>query len=184
MGNFYTNYTLRGPSQQQVAAALNGRTAFVTPQENGCVVVYDEESDAQDMAVLSDLASQLSDELRCPVLAVLNHDDDILWYQLYDHGQLTDEYNSSPDYFEDIDDPSGPTGGDAEKLCAAFGSRKVPEISSILKKSDDYTFAVQRHEQLAHLLGIPLFGVGLGYSYIARGELPEGLREDQLVKVG
>jgi len=32
MGNFYTNYTLRGPSQQAVAKALAGRSAIVTSQ--------------------------------------------------------------------------------------------------------------------------------------------------------
>jgi alanyl-tRNA synthetase len=171
MGNFYTNYTLRGPTQEQVAAALEGRSAFVTPQQNGCVVVYDEESEDQDMEVLSQMASRLSEELRCPVLAVLNHDDDILWYQLYADGELIDDYNSSPDYFEEVEESTGPSGGDAEGLCRAFGSRKVAEVKRILQEpfGDKYTFAVQRHEDLARALGIPLFAVGKGYSYIARG---------------
>ncbi len=51
MGSFYTNYTLRRPSQQAVAAALAGRSAIVTPAEDGCVVVFDEQSDEQDRAV-------------------------------------------------------------------------------------------------------------------------------------
>ena len=100
MGNFYTNYTLKGPSQQVVAAALAGRPAIVTPDQDGCVVVFDEASDEQDSAVITELASRLSRELRCPVLAVLNHDDDILWYQLYLGGELADEYDSSPGYFD------------------------------------------------------------------------------------
>ncbi len=48
MGNFYTNYTLRGPSQQTVAAVLAGRSAIITPAREGCVVVFDERSDDQD----------------------------------------------------------------------------------------------------------------------------------------
>src|SRR2546423_14770558 len=87
MGNFYTNYTLRGPSQQAVAAALAGRKATVTPLHGGCVVVFDEASDDQDQERIVELAARLSSELRCPVLAVLNHDDDILWYQLYEFGK-------------------------------------------------------------------------------------------------
>ena len=83
MGNFYTNYTLRGPSQQAVAAALAGRSAIVTHEQDGCVVVFDEASEDQGQEVITGLASRLSRELSCPVLAVLNHDDDIFWYQLY-----------------------------------------------------------------------------------------------------
>jgi hypothetical protein len=83
MGNFYTNHTLRGPSQQAVAVALAGRSAVVAPSQDGCVVVFDEQSDYQDTHAISSLAERLSREFDCPVLAVLNHDDDILWYQLY-----------------------------------------------------------------------------------------------------
>ena len=49
MGNFYTSYRLRGPTQEAVAAALKGRSAIMTPTENDCTVVFDEESDDQDM---------------------------------------------------------------------------------------------------------------------------------------
>lgn len=45
MGSFYTNYTLRGPGQPAVLAALAGRSAFVTPARDGRVVVFDQESD-------------------------------------------------------------------------------------------------------------------------------------------
>lgn len=72
MGNFYTNYTIRGPSQRAVAMALTGRSAIVTPQQDGWVVAFDE----QDMEVIAALARGLSGELRCPVLAVPNHDFD------------------------------------------------------------------------------------------------------------
>jgi len=83
MGNFYVNYTLRGPSQQAVAAELAGRASIVTAQQNGCVVVYDEESEDQSEEVMAELGSRLSGRLRCPTLAVLNHDDDVLKYQLF-----------------------------------------------------------------------------------------------------
>ncbi len=77
MGNFYVNYTLFGPSQTAVAAMLAGRSAIVTSAQNGSVVVFDEESDEQSLSVLAKLAGRLSNELQCPVLTVLNHDDDI-----------------------------------------------------------------------------------------------------------
>src|SRR5256886_1312319 len=133
MGNFYTNYTLRGPSQKAVATALAGRSAIVTPAQDGCVVVFDEQSDDQDPEVITELASQLSRKLCCPVLAVLNHDDDIFWYQLYLSGELADEYDSSPGYLNPSAKPSAPAGGDAQKLCSAFGVDSVAEVEGILR---------------------------------------------------
>lgn len=187
MGNFYTNYTLRGPSQQAVAVALAGRSAIVTPAKDGCVVVFDEQSDEQDTVVITELALRLSRDLLCPVLAVLNHDDDILWYKLYLSGELVDEYDSSPGYFDMLAEPSAPAGGDAEFLCNAFGVSPSAEVENILRKSsydeDGYTFAVDRHTDLARALGMPLFGVGTGFRSFTNEEFPEGLNEDDLVRV-
>lgn len=188
MGNFYTNYTLRGPSQQAVAAALAERSAIVTQAQDNCVVVFDEASDDQDQKIITKLASQLSRDLRCPVLAVLNHDDDIFWYQLYLSGKLADEYDSSPGYFDASAEPSAPTGGDAHKLCTAFGVSSVAEVENILRKSSfdegGYTFAVERHADLARSLGIPDFAVGAGFSSISDGDLPEGLDEGSILRIG
>jgi hypothetical protein len=187
MGNFYTNYTLRGPSQQAVAAALAGRAAFVTPARNDCVVVFDEKSEEQKPKRIANLAAGLSRKLDCPVLAVLNHDDDLLWYRLYLNGELADEYDSSPRYFDSSAAPSAPAGGDAQKLCSAFGASNVTEVERVLRRSSfdegGYAFAVERHTDLAHALGIPAFGVGAGYRYVAQGELPEGLDEHDLIRV-
>lgn len=186
MGNFYTNYTLRGPSQEAVAAALAGRSAIVTPEQDGCVVVCDEKSDEQDQEIITELAGQLSSEFGCPVLAVLNHDDDILWYQLFLKGKLADEYDSTPGYFDESADMPTPSGGDAEKLCAAFGASDVEEVEGILRRpqaaEDGYVFAIERHTDLVEALGIPAFAVGAGYEYISSGELPEGMDEDDLVR--
>ncbi len=187
MGNFYTNLTLRGPSQAAVAAALTGRRALVTPVVGGRLVVFDAESEDQDAELMAELAAGLSRRFRCPVLAVTNHDDDILWYQLYLSGELEDEYDSCPNYFDPDAEPAGPAGGDAAKLCAAFGSERVADVAAILRKSglDDegYTFEAERHEALVRTLGMPGFGVGAGYNYVSRGELPEGLEIADLIQV-
>jgi len=186
MGNFYTNYTLRGPSQQAVAAALAGRSAAVTPAENGCVVAFDEASDDQDQSLIAELASSLSSELRCPVLVVLNHDDDILWYQLYISGKLADEYDSSPGYFDASAEPSAPAGGDAEQLCAAFDASDIPAVERVLRKSsyddDGYVFAFERHADLVRALGLPEFAVGTAYASFDRDEYPDGLSGKNLMR--
>lgn len=187
MGNFYTNYTLRGPSPQEVAACLAGRSAIVTPVQQGCIVAFDEESDGQNSKVVAQLGSRLSRDLGCPVLAVLNHDDDILWFQFHVNGELVDEYDSSPGYFDPSAGPSEPEGGDAAKLCEAFGSNAVTQVEQILRRSsfeeDGYTFALERHADLVRALGLPEYSVGLGFQYLSEGDLPEGLKESDLIRV-
>ena len=186
MGNFYVNYTLRGVTQDAVAKALAGRTCIVTPSANDTVVAFDEESDNQDQEAIASLATELSQKLRCPVLAVLNHDDDIHWYQLYKDGKLQDEYDSSPGYFDPNVEPSAPAGGDAAKLCAAFGSAKTEEVERVLRKSafddDGYTFAFERHSDLVGALGISAFGVGTTYARFDSDELPDGLSADDVIR--
>lgn len=185
MGNFYTNYTLRGPSQQSVAAALAGRKATVTPPHGGCVVAFDEDSDDQDQGCIVELAARLSSELRCPVLAVLNHDDDILWYLLCDGGQQIDEYDSSPGYFDPSAEPSAPAGGDAQRLCATFGASDVAEVERVLRKSsyddDGYVFAFERHSDLVRALGLPEFAIGTSYANFERDGYPAGLSQADMM---
>ena len=185
MGGFYTNYTLRGPSQKAVVGALAGRKAIASPESSGCVVAYDEASDDQDGEAIAALASHLSGTLHCPVLAVLDHDDDILWYQLYEDGKLTDEYDSTPGYFDPSAEPSAPAGGDAARLCRAFGAADVAAVEAILRKStfdaDGYAFAHERHADLVRALGIPEFAVLKAYASFERGEIPDGFSAQDFV---
>jgi hypothetical protein len=189
MGNFYTNYTLKGPTQHAVVAALAGRAAIVTPDYCGCVMVFDEQSDKQDAKVITDLASRLSREFHCPVLAVLNHDDDILWYQLHEAGKVTDEYDSSPGYFDSsAEEPAPPAGGDAQRLCSLFGATDVSAVERILRKSlldeDGYAFEFERHADLVGALGLPEFGVGTCFSSFEDPcfEFPDGLTKRDLMR--
>ena len=94
MGSFYTSHTLRGPSQQQVMKWLDGRSAFVSSTEKKLTTILDEACESQDGEQLAALALQLSAHFHCPVLAVLNHDDDILYFELYEDGEKTDEYKA------------------------------------------------------------------------------------------
>lgn len=185
MGNFYTNYTLRGPTQADVSAALAGRRARITPMHQGCIVVFDELSDSQDTTLITRLASELSETFSCPVLAILNHDDDILWYQLYWNGDLTDEYDSTPGYFDPDSEPSSPNGGDVEKLCAAFDCHDRATVERVLRKStfddDGYVFAMDRHADLVRALGISDYAIGTAYASFDDYEVPEGLSLNQMM---
>ena len=88
MGSSYTNVTVRHERVEDVVAALRsrGRSAFVSPPERGCVVVFDAVTEEQDAAELEWLALQLSKRLGCAALAVLVHDDDLLYYVLFESG--------------------------------------------------------------------------------------------------
>jgi hypothetical protein len=186
MGNFYTNITLRGPDQDATVAFLNEqrRPAYVAPTVNGCTIVFDEACETQDTDILEALAAQLSQRFACPALAVLNHDDDILWYKLYDAGQALDEYNSAPDYFGD-EEGAQPTGGDARKLCRAFkAEQNLNEVERILRAADEYVFALEQHDELVRALGLPTFAVGTGYNYLVEDDAPEGLDTGSLKHTG
>jgi len=186
MGGFYSNYTLKHVSTQAIAAVLAGRSAVVGPAQDGCAVVFDQQSDGQDQEVMASLAADLSHQLSCPVLALLNHDDDILWYQLYLDGKLVDEYDSSPGYFDPAAEPSPPSGGDAKKLCAAFGATDVQAVEAILRKSsyddDGYVFAAERHAALARALRIPSLAVGNAFASFDEGKTPEGLAPGEILR--
>jgi hypothetical protein len=182
MGSFYVNITVRGPTQDQLLNYLvsQDRNAYVSPTVNEFTVIWDEEIDEQNIEIISSLASKVSKHYHCPALAFLNHDDDILWYQLYEAGKLTDQYDSTPGYFDEDADPSPPSGGNASILCEAFAiPLNIGRVEAILRKScfDDggYVFALDRHRDLANAIGMPSFSVGLGYSYLDEGDLPAEL---------
>jgi len=185
MGSFYVNITLRGPVQHSVVPLLKNRSAYVSPTEKNCTVVFDEQCDSQDQQVISHLSSELSKHLDCPVFAILNHDDDILWYQLFAGGTLIDEYDSTPGYFDETAEPSGPSGGNANALCHAFQSENVDEVERILQTSsfaeEGYVFAVERHEELVTVLGLPTCTIGYGFRDISSGAIPEGFEQDQFI---
>ena len=182
MGAFYVNYTVKGADQKSVVCALSGRKAFVSPEWNGFIVVYDEQSDKQDQGEIAKLARQLSAELRSTVLALLIHDSDILWFQLYEGGTLTDEYNSAPSYFSPSTGMSLPEGGKAERLCSVFQGKDVAKVERILRAPfKEYPFANDRHADLVQALNLPTYAVGYGFRAVALEYLPEGLSAEDLV---
>ncbi len=202
MGNFYVNVTVRGPRQSEVADWLKagGFEAFVSPTQRGLTTVYEVLCDSQNDEHIRAFAGSLSQALGCPALAVLNHDDDVLWYGLYQAGVLDHEYNSAPDFFDDdvfgldLDEDLGPeddgvfipSGGDAEALCAAFNpTTDEARVAAILSAVDDetgYVCAFERHEALAEALGLPGFTVCCGYRHLERGTFPPGYGEADFVR--
>jgi hypothetical protein len=122
MGNWYTNVSLRGAKQADAVATLEalGRRAYVTPEKDGWVVVYDRQCDEFDLNVLESLALTLSTKLSCTALANFNADDDVLWLGVWENGVPATRYASSLKEFEDGDEFPSPNEC-AQVLARIFG---------------------------------------------------------------
>ncbi len=102
MGGFYGSVQVRAMDRDRVRSALEelarAKQRFLLgPVLNGWVGVYPE-GGGQDFGVARDLAQRLGGEL----IASLVHDDDIFAYEYYRQGECADQYNSIPDYFDEV----------------------------------------------------------------------------------
>jgi hypothetical protein len=196
MGNWYTNVAVKGRQQADVIAALEelGRRAYVTPETSGWIVVYDQQTDDFDLSILASLALTLSTRLSCTALASCNADDDVLWLALYENGTLSTRYASSRKEFEDGDEFPD-LQETAQVLSRVFEKPEAKnQVFGLLRKAHGilgllslylkvrmaYVVEVQRHLDLADLLGMPRAAVGLGYTYVNKGETPEGIDREAL----
>jgi hypothetical protein len=183
MGSFYVNFTVKTTSDAVVKfLGTTKRKCFVSSTPNAMTVFFDQEADSQDETVIIELGIHSSKSLAAPVLAVLNHDDDVLSYWLFDRGDLIDQYNSCPGYFDDGSDT--PEGGNPERLCAAFFVPECAKELGAILKNTDFVFAVERHEEIARLLKQPWPLVSLGYQNLVEGDLPKGMKHEDFVRVG
>jgi hypothetical protein len=172
MGAFYTSHTVFGVDHDRIVEAMKGRKAALSQTVNGVTVVWDAESESQDDKVIKAAAQHLSSTLAAPVLAVLNHDSDILMYWLYSaQGELVDEYNSCPGYFEGEDTP--PSGGDAALLIRTFAPVQPPEVIERILRDREYVFADDRHAELVASMGLPEFAARTGYGYVTQGDFDD-----------
>jgi len=196
MGNWYTNVAMKGAQQSDVVAALEelGRRAYVTPETSGWIVVYDQQTDEFDLGILESLALTLSTRLSCTALASCNADDDVLWLALYENGSLSTRYASSRNSFEDgAEFPDLPET--AQVLSRIFEKPAAKDqVLGVLRKTHGilgllsgylririaYVVEVQRHLDLTNLLGMPRAAVGLGYTYVNKGQTPEGMNREAL----
>src|SRR5918998_758933 len=158
MGSFYANLTLRTDDATAVARALSelGRDAYVAPAESGAVVVFDRLAEEGPREV-AQLAARLTRRFGCAGLAVIVADDDVLWYALHQRGDAVDEYDSCPGYGTRAE--KAPSGGDARRLCAAFGALGREEAVRAILHEGAPTFETARHQALVEALGLPLTAV-------------------------
>jgi hypothetical protein len=191
MSNYYSNFTLKGPSQDKIVKVLRERgcNAYITPTTKDLTVVFDAQSDDQDMATVHELGAALSSQLSCAVLGMLVHDQNVLCYCLYRGGELVDSYDSCPSYFDVHASETPPSGGKPDVLCAAFAvPRSSHLVESILRaphggEGDGYELESERHGALVEALHLPNWCIGAGFNHIEEGDLPPDLEAADLVRV-
>ena len=168
MGNFYVNLAVRSDDQDQIASHVpKGDPSVLGPVVNGWTVLSSERLETQDEDILKDYGRRLSKAMNVPVIGTLNHDDDVLLVMLFHEGDLVSNYNSDPEYWTDGDGPPLIEGiaafaeildVDAGQLTALLSTRPV--------------FAVERHGELANLIGLPDYAAGFGHDDAKRDEFP------------
>jgi hypothetical protein len=172
MGAFFTNYQVRTKSASAVKKALVTLVqsrAYVSPEKNGWVTVYDESSEDQDEATLGRIAAGLSKALDAAVLGFLVHDSSMAVYWLYQGGVITDEFNSAPDYFGEMvnDETRARVRGSADALlplCVTGTTRA--QIEAVIHPPDGRPIMSENIlVDLAKLLGIDDSRIALGFNY-------------------
>lgn len=197
MGNWYTNITLKSVETLDVVAQLRtlGRRSIVHAARNGWTTVYDEECDKFDLEVLESLALTLTTESKCAGVPCFNADDDVLWLAVYDKGKCSSRYASLVRRFEDAAEFSSVKDFAAD-LCRVFDRPEaVPIVCRILRRGHGalgllrflnlplaYVCEIERHLELKNALSLLIATVGLGYTYVARGELAEGMATAELLR--
>lgn len=172
MGAFLTNYQVRTKSASAVKktiATLVQSRAYVSPEKNGWVTVYDESSDEQNEATLNRIAGGLSKALDAAVFGFLVHDSDIAVYWFYQGGVIKDEFNSAPNYFDEKTNDATRTRlrGNPDillPLCIAGTVRS--QIEEVIHPADGFPVLAENIlVDLAKLLGIDESRISLGFNY-------------------
>lgn len=161
MGRFCVSLHFRTTDDRVLSEGL-GRRAIsryrVVPAKSGWTSLYEELASEQDDRRIRDLAGGLSGELHVPAIAFMVHDSDIACYWLFDNGQLVDEYNSDPGYFDsDADGPPSPSGGRTDVLLRyCRPGVQQDELATMLAQETvrATTFAEDVIRRLAKALGI------------------------------
>ena len=182
MGAFYTNISLNVPYSAAVHEAISRVFPSGSIITAGAWVTLCAEDIEQNLAEASRRLAALAKELRCRGAAILNHDDSVLIILLANNGDNLLSYNSDPGYFSEADALSGPEITGFDRLRTWNPAVNEIAVRKILV-SQDYTFAQERHAQLATALGLPSSSIGASENYLADGEYPNGVDQSSVIDI-
>jgi hypothetical protein len=157
MGLFCVNIHFRSTDDKALSAAVRnlGVSQFrVLPAKNGWTSLYEEEASHQDDGRVRELMDGLSGALKVAAIAFMVHDSDIACYWLYENGQLLDEYNSCPAYFDDDATGDEPPSGGRPEVLVRYCRNGVTEEQIAAALGGESVFAEGVIEELAGAFGI------------------------------
>ena len=140
-------------------------------------------------------ALTLSVRLACTALACFNADEDVLWFSPYGEGKRTSRFASDVAQFEHAAEFLSKREF-ATELCGVFKKPdQIRQAHRILRRPHGvlgilrligihvaYLFEIFRHQEPGATAGLPVASVGLGYTYVNRGELAPGTQAASLLR--
>lgn len=214
MGSFYVNATVEA-SADKAAEFLKTKqlNAFVMPTAAQQCVVYEAICDMQDTEHMHHLLLELSSQLDCVVLGVLNHDSDMLLLCLYKAGEYLGAHTCGYDFDEmyegcEVDEDGEliepePKSEEEIAIKAQQKHQSAVNMSQLLATAyqcadkqeailaamtAEFVFANEVQETLADIIGLPDYSIGWGYKYISEsikeGHSEDGLDTSKVIKVG
>src|SRR5262245_51561472 len=177
MGLFCVNMHFRSTDDKALSVAVSRRrvTQFrVLPAKGGWTSLYEEQASHQDDRRIHELMSGLSGDLKVAAIAFMVHDSDIACYWLYENGELLDEFNSCPAYFDDDATGEEPPSGGLPDVLVRYCRAGVTEEQIASSLGGESVFAEGVIEELAQALGIDAERALSDYRDVGGGRGPRG----------
>jgi hypothetical protein len=157
MGTFVANFHVRSNDSDAIRdtlAVVSAGDFRVSMPHNGWVSIYESRASTQDEAWIERLAQELSTRWCTVCVAFMVHDSDFARYWLNDQGQLLDEFNSDPEYFDDVSATERQRLQGRSDIFLRYCQPQVTreQVETVLRS--DVTFAEETVSQLAEFLGI------------------------------
>jgi hypothetical protein len=171
MGFNYTSMVVVGSTDDEVGRVLDGRTALISPADDGAVFVFPAQRDAPDSEPLAGL---LSSRLGRPVLEAIVFESDMLNLTVLVDGTVGTWTACPPGIFAnyDLDDPPDMSSVDefASESVRLLGRGDVQRLSSALATFEGGAEDV--HETALAALDLPAWAARWDYGWL-RAETPE-----------
>ena len=147
MGLFLSMSGVVGGDEDEVASALRKYASThagtmeaedLKTDDNGCLVLSESVGGATvlypgDFLGWDDVSQYLSKELDKPTFSFHIHDGDLWMYVLFEDGQVVDQFNPLPDYWEELEDEERLTwSGNARAIAERVPGLVLEQISNYL----------------------------------------------------